>query len=420
MRQMLFPFCVVLLLAASVVGQARRLWVLRAPGEMAEYDPLTFVPKEKVRVPPEALQSPQSLSVNHVGQMLFATAVPLPLSESDAEAPRKAWVWDGKAATTIDQGVTRKATEQGSNIAIEEAAPEPRLSADGSHLFWFASEARRLQREDVDLSTTNSWQAWQSGLSAAGREDLTSSKLPACRCKSGACDDDCAYPATWSPEGGIGGVFVLTQVVSGQTETAYKNSAIYQKKDGKWTATDQTPALQRVLDASSDGGIVVEAIPDTGCCGWSNRSNDQALVLAHGNPLTIFDEQATYKNPNYDVSFFTANAHLSPDASRVAFTIVGTAKPNKPIQLAEDGQASPEESQRIRKALAELPAVEVKSLGDSPKRVAYLPHATLVGWLSDQEILLVEDHLLVAHNIVTGARRKSTIRVEEADHVFLR
>jgi hypothetical protein len=62
----------------------------------------------------------------------------------------------------------------------------------------------------------------------------------------------------------------------------------------------------------------------------------------------------------------------------------------------------------------------VKNLEDSPKRIAYLPHATLVGWISDKEILVVEAHLLVAYNVSTGVRRKSTIRVEDAAHVFLR
>ena len=102
-----------------------------------------------------------------------------------------------------------------------------------------------------------------------------------------------------------------------------------------------------------------------------------------------------------------------------------TAKPNTPIQLADEGQANPEESQRIRKALVDLPAVEVKSLEanngkDSPRRIAFLPHATLVGWISSKEILIVEDHLLAAYNVVSETRRKSNIRVEDATHVFLR
>ena len=59
--------------------------------------------------------------------------------------------------------------------------------------------------------------------------------------------------------------------------------------------------------------MIVEAIPDTGCCGWSNQSNDQTLVLSDGKKITVFDEQATYKNPDYDVSFYTSNARLSPE-----------------------------------------------------------------------------------------------------------
>jgi hypothetical protein len=134
----------------------------------------------------------------------------------------------------------------------------------------------------------------------------------------------------------------------------------------------------------------------------------------------VFDELAAYKNPDYDVSFYTENGKMSPDLGSVALTIVATAQPNKPIQLSEQGQANPEESQRIRKALLDLPAVEVKSVEDSPRRIAFLPHAALVGWISDKEILIVEGHLLVAYNVGSGTRRKSSIRVEDTAHVFLR
>ena len=166
--------------------------------------------------------------------------------------------------------------------------------------------------------------------------------------------------------------------------------------------------------------MIVEAIPDTGCCGWSNQSNDQTLVFSYGKKSTVFDEQATYKNADYDVSFFTSSARLSPDLGHVAMTIVSTAQPNKPIQLAEQGEANPEESQRIRKALLELPAMEVKSMEKVPRRVAYVPHATLVGWMSEKEILIVEEHMLVIYNVGTGTRKKSGVRAEDAGKVFLR
>ncbi len=212
----------------------------------------------------------------------------------------------------------------------------------------------------------------------------------------------------------------MTQFVAGQTESVYKTSTRYEEQNGKWVATPWAEPLMRVLDAAPDGHTIVEAIPDGGCCGWVNESNDQTLVLSDGKKRAVFDERAMYKNPDYDVSFYTSNALLSPELGSVAMTIASTAEANKPIQLADEGQANPEESQRIRKALTDLPALEVKSIEDTPRRLAFVPHAVLVGWTSEKELLMIEDHLLVAYNVRTGARRKSDLRVEDAARVFLR
>ena len=409
-----------LLLTAPLLAQTKRLWVLRSPGEMVEYDPATFALKQTVKIPAPALQSPATISVNRLGQILYAPAVSLPLAEEDAASPHKAWIWDGHNATTLDQGVNRETSTTGSNQAITESAPVAYLSADGAHVFWFANQARRLQREEVDLSTITTWQAWRTDLHGAAREDLAASKFPDCRCPTGTCEECCPYAVVWAPETGVDKFFLMTQFVAGQTAPVYKATTRYREDAGKWTADPLLEPLQRLLDAASDGNTIVEAIPDTGCCGWSNQSDDQTLVLTNGKKLVVFDELATYKNPDYDVSFSTSNARLSPQSASVAMTIVSTAESNKPIQLAEQGQANPEESQRIRKSLTELPAIEVKSVEDAPRRIAFVPHAVLVGWLSEKEILMIEDRVLVAYNVETGARRKSSVRVEEAAQVFLR
>ena len=411
---------VFLSLAIPLTAQNSRLWVLRAPGEMIEYDVATFAPRQTVKVPVEAMQSPASLSVNRLGQMLFAPAFSLPLSETDEDVPHSVWFWNGRIAATLDQGVTWKSVTEGSNLAITESAPTAFLSADGKHLFWFANQAHRLQREDVDLSTATTWQAWQTDLAGGAREDVTSFKFPECKCTTGACEESCPYGEVWVPEGAVASFVLMTQLIAAPTQPVYKASALYREEAGKWAASPLTPTLRRVLDAASDGNVIVDAIPDSGCCGWVNQSNDQTLLRSGGKTITVFDEQAAYKNPDYDVSFYTPTARLSPSLGYVAMTIVATAQPNKPIQLAEQGQSNPEESLRIRKGLAELPAVEVKSVEDSPRRIAYVPHADLVGWISEKEILIVEDHLLVGYNVATGARRKSSVRVQDAAHVFLR
>ena len=419
LHKTLRAFCAVFLLAVSMTAQSKSIWVLRAPGEMVEYDSATFAVKQTVKVPAEAVASPLDFSVNHLGQMLFATSVALPLAEGDLAAERKVWLWDGHTATTLAREVARTTSTTGSNLAITESAPVPSLSADGMHLFWFSNQARRLQRDGVDLSTKTTWLSWRTDLAGTGREDVGSIMLPDCSCPTGGCEDTCPYGEVWIPDDGVGKFFLLKQFVSAKMQPLYKATSLYEENAGKWTATPLDPPLRRVLDAANTSAIL-EAIPDTACCGWENQSDDQTLLRLHGKAMTVFDEQAAYKNPDYDVSFYTENGKLSPDLGSVALTIAATSQANTPVQLAEQGQANPEESQRIRKALLDLPAAEVKSVEDIPRGIAFLPHATLVGWISDKEILIEEGHLLVAYNVASGTRRKSNIRVEDEAHVFLR
>src|SRR6266849_10898242 len=101
MRPPIFIIYVVVLCAASPAAQGKRLWVLRAPGEMVEYDPSTFAAQQTVKVPAEAVASPSNLSINHLGQMLFAPPIALPLADGDLAAERMGWVWDGRTATTL-------------------------------------------------------------------------------------------------------------------------------------------------------------------------------------------------------------------------------------------------------------------------------------------------------------------------------
>jgi hypothetical protein len=424
MRRLIPTFYALLLLASPLAAQSKRLWVLRAPGQAVEYDPATLAEKQTVKVPAEVLESPQNFSVNHLGQMLFAAPVSLPLAEGDLAAERKVWLWDGRTATTLLREVTLTTSSAGSNLAIAESTPVPYLSADGTHLYWFSNEARRLQRDGVDLSTKTTWLGWRTDLEGKGREDMASITLPDCSCPTGSCEETCPYGEAWVPDDGVSKFFLLTQIVTGKMQPLYKLTSLYEENDGRWTAKPLDPPLRRVLD-SLNANTILEAIPDTACCGWENESDDRTLLHLPGKTLTMFDEQATYQNLDYDVSFYTENGKLSPDLGSVALTIVATAQPNKAIQLAEQGQANPDESLRIRKALQELPAVEVrsaevKSSEAASRRIAFLPHATLVGWINSKEILIVEGHLLVAYNTASGTRRKSNIRVEDAALAFLR
>jgi len=109
--------------------------------------------------------------------------------------------------------------------------------------------------------------------------------------------------------------------VAGQTQSIYKSTIAYLEDAGKWVAKPFDPPLRRVLDAA-DADAILEAVPDTGCCGWSNESDDQTVLRLHGKMITVFDELAAYKNPDYDVSFYTQNGQLAPDLGSVALTII--------------------------------------------------------------------------------------------------
>ena len=237
-----------LLMSTPLFAQGRRLWVLQSSGEMVEYDPTTFAPKQHVKLSPEALKSPSNIALNRQGQILFAPTVSLPLSDADAKDPHKIWIWNGHTATSIDQAVEHKSEEHGSNQAVTESAPFPYLSADGNHLFWFANQQRRLQREEVDLSTTVTFQAWRTDMEGKAREEMTSTKLPDCRCPTGSCDESCPSVSVWAPDDGIQNFFLTTQVVAGQTATTYKESTRYQLEGSKWTANAFSPPLQRALE----------------------------------------------------------------------------------------------------------------------------------------------------------------------------
>ena len=56
-------------------GRSKRLWVLRAPGEMVEYDPATFAVKQRVKSASRGGEISRKYFSESTGQILFASAV---------------------------------------------------------------------------------------------------------------------------------------------------------------------------------------------------------------------------------------------------------------------------------------------------------------------------------------------------------
>jgi len=400
----------------------KRLWVLRAAGEIVEYDPATFSPRNTVRVPPEALDHPEWLSVSTGGRILFDPDPSRLAYPGPGSTPAGIWLWNGEQAESLKRGWTRTVTPDGVNVSVLETAPRCILSAQGEQVYWLGNEFRRLQREGygIQLSVASTFRAWQSGPAGEPREPIGEIPFPPCDCGTGVCEETCPEGEFWAPPGGILGFFLVTQWIPGQLGSTYLDTHLFRRQEEGWQVQALPQPLEHVLDADGAGTVVVHTAEDGACCGWDNESSDLTFVTSGDRTDVLFDEWARYGNSNYDVSFFTSNARLSSDARFVAVTIVATTTTDQGIRLSSQGQEDPAELDRIRRAIHELPAVEVMSLDGTGEAVLRVPRATLIGWLSDTEILVLEEQVLVAVDTASGSRRPSSIQVPRPAYVFLR
>jgi hypothetical protein len=409
-------------LSSAAGGQVeKRLWVLHEPDEIVEYDPITFAKKQSVKVPLQAFKAPDTLSINHAGQLLLL----LPQAaqaKSEQAVVRQFWLWDGRSAKILPQASIQMRTRAGVNLLTLEVTSDYYLSRSGEGLFSFqTSEKKTVKGDDtVDLSVTSSFRVARTDLEGKQPEQITSESFPECKCETGVCSETCQEATFWAPEEGIDQSFFVTQWIPGQIGSTYLTTSLYQRSQGKWSAKKLPHAMERILDAAERGETFIEATQDAGCCGWENESDDQTVLSEKGKAIVLFDEFGRYDNRNYDVSFYTQNAKLSPDLHRAAFTIHSSGTPGTEIRLSSEGKPNPAELKRIQQALTELPAVEVVSVEPRPNRLVFLPHSDLVGWLNENEVLVLEDHTLVAVHISTGVRRRSQIRVAKDSQAYLR
>jgi hypothetical protein len=187
-----------------------------------------------------------------------------------------------------------------------------------------------------------------------------------------------------------------------------------------WSEHKLPKALEEVDDAARGGASIIYRVLDGACCGWDNAGDDQTILYSDGRETVLFDELRRYRNPNYDVSFFTSNARFSPDLRSIAMTILSTAMPGNEIRLTDEGKPNPDELARIQKSILGLPAVEVIRTDTPSKPFALFPHSSLVGWLNENEILIIENGVLAAIDIFKGNRRSSPVKVADESFVFLR
>jgi hypothetical protein len=421
---------VAVVLAATVLVSGasaqtpKALWVVQPPDQIVLYDLATFVPRRTIKAPARVVQYPEYLAIGGIGQMLFR---PPRFGEWLDRVPtspgHSVWFWDGHQATEWQvDGANTKGGSPGKDT-VTAAQIDWFLSADGRSLFSLENEFEKVMgKEDgLERSVRSTARAKQTDVASARTQTVAT--LPSsgwCECGTGTCYESCPEWEVWTPDGVVSDFLLLTQVTPGQIGATYHQSVICERQRNTWQIKKLSQPIFNPLTYSTKGKMLVATEPDGGCCGWENESSDRLLLLRNGKFSVLYDEWDRYDNRNYDVSFYVRDARFAPDHYMLAYTLVSTGRPATEIRLSSEGKENVEELARIRKAITQLPAVEVMLPGVRPRPITMIPHAELVGWLNNREILIAKDGRLVVYDS-RGVKRKVTpIPVRTAADGFVR
>jgi hypothetical protein len=278
-----------------------------------------------------------------------------------------------------------------------------------------------LDTSGLDVSVRSTVHVWRTDLAGDNRQEVTTIAAPGwCECTTGVCSESCPQWSLWAPSRVVDEFFLATRMTEGQTESTYQESVLYQRAGSRWVTQKMPHPLEAPLGASRNGEMLITAVLDAGCCGWENESSDLLLLLKSAKSSVIYDEARRYDNHNYDVSFYASDAQLSADNTLVAYTLASTARPGGEIRLSDDGKENADELARVRRTITELPTVEIARLGTTPRSVASIAHAGLVGWVNAREVLVAQNGRLAICNAQRAGCRDTTIAARSAADTFLR
>ncbi len=389
------------------------IWVVQAGNRLAAYDAGDFHLWQTLALPPEATGHPERILISGQGAVL----VTYPAGENLSQ--RRFWQSDPRLGSSLTGGADDKMPAPGGGFLVTSASPDVFFSSDPERLFWFENRKQTSVRNGLEISVKTVFLAWTSDRRGESVQQIASIALPPCPCATGACEETCPEMLPWAPETGVNDFFFLTRWVPGQTEPEFQQTDVYRLRNGSWVGEKLPAPVEQFADAADRGNLSVEIVPDGGCCGWVNESNDQTFLNRNGQSTVLYDERARFHNDDYDVSFFTRDVHLSPDNARVAYTLATTQQPGQEIRLADSGKENADELQRVKSAMTELPRVEVVALND-PKKIAVSLPGELAGWLDSKRILIFQAGMLSVVDVDNGARTPTPIKASDARRVFVR
>jgi hypothetical protein len=384
------------------------LWVIQPPGELVAFDLSDFTRIGGVRIPPAAFNDPQKIAINGHGQFLV---------QLDDE---HLWLWDGASNHTLP-AVARKPTAH-----VPAQLRQWLLGDDGKSLFVLEGAAKSPEEAIADTAPTPLI-VRETDLSQRPRRVVFSRWTRPCEITDEpGTDDPCPAPIIWAPGGVVKNHFLLVHWEPDSSEPGQEGLPLgsshrvrYQRSRGEWQAVELDQWVDAPpLDANADGSLSIEAPGDESNYGVNEVSN-QVIWRSTDTSRVVFDEWSSLHNEGYAVNFLIADAHIAPNGHRVAYTVRASASATDSIAASEDGHPDPSQLPMIRSAVEDAPWVEVIERHPGSVRPVRLPHAEMVGWASDSEIVVIERGRVVAIDVATLRRRRSDIRVRTVGDAFV-
>lgn len=387
------------------------LWVVQPPGQLVAFDPADLSRIGGVRIPALAYYDPRRLAVNGHGQFL------LRLDDDHL------WLWDGERASTPPVSPTSAPDLSAFTRPGMTPTRQWFLGDDGNTLYVVESVTRDDGAADSDSSRTP-LRMLETDLLQQPRREVFARTVGRCfeTMRLVAFTRPCPDPEVWAPGGVIRGCAVFTQWEQlregdeSRAPMAAGERSRYLRGARGWrpAALGRTWHGESLLDISPDGSHWVTSQSDVGCCGWLNASSEQAMFVGTDSTAIVFDEWPAFGNEGYDVSFFTADARIGPDADRVALCVHATQGPAAPIGPSANARTDSLQVRRLREELTTMPMVVIVQVRPRRAETLRIPNAELIGWLNRSEVLVVEDGRIVAVDVSTGKRRRSGITVRTA------
>jgi len=294
----------------------------------------------------------------------------------------------------------------------------PALDANENAFYWWANHVADYKEGEPGRVKTDFY-LYRGGFAPDGRltmERVAAFPFAECECTTGVCEESCPLGEVQSEKGGITDFIDVEHTVHGQLDTRVEGRTYFSKKDGKWGRTEVNLKLKRPF---------LRTEYDAGCCGWANESSDRLILVDGVKETVIYDEWARFDNRDYDISFFPANAQLSPDLKRAAYTVTTDPfsadqfRKDGTVRLSSDGKDNPQALKRIGQLIETLPFVEVTPL-DGKVGAVTIKKAEFAGWIDSSKMLILKDGHLSAYDVTTRALIGSAIVAASVDDVFVR